>query len=75
LAQLYGIDYDKPDANAKWRHRIVFDKTMLAEALSRQRTLEEPIIYPKTLDPAALHQIWDNSQNDFSLCMSTKKRR
>ena len=76
LAQIYGIGYDDPQTENRWRHRFIFNKATLIELLQRQPSLEKVVAYDQKDDPASITGIDDDSQNPFSLCvMAHKKRR
>lgn len=73
LAQLYGIGYDDPSTDARWRHRIIVSGPMLADFLSSLGCLENIAIYKTEEDPAAVHGIRDDSQNPFSVHVVARK--
>ncbi len=74
LAQIYGVGYDDPDCDPRWRHRIVFDERMLCELLESEESLFDVQRYEQAEDPARSAGIWDDSQNRFSLCVRATKR-
>jgi SAM-dependent methyltransferase len=74
MAQIFGIGYETPETDARWRHRMIFDAKSLIELLEKQGDLEDIKVYPQEEDPAAELDIRDDSQNQFTMCvMATKK--
>jgi SAM-dependent methyltransferase len=75
LAQIYGVGYDDPQTENRWRHHFIFDEVTLIELLQRQPFLEKIVAYDQKDDPAGVMGINDDSQNPFSLCVMARKKR
>lgn len=75
LAQIYGIGYDDPQTEDRWRHRFIFNEALLTELLQKQPFLEEIVVYDQKNDPASIMGINDDSQNSFSLCVMARKKK
>jgi predicted SAM-dependent methyltransferase len=72
LAQLYGVGYDDPATDDRWRHRILDNREILGVVLE-DVGLEEVSDYDHRDDPAFTLGIRDDSQNRFSLLMRARK--
>lgn len=73
LAQIYGIEYDNPETESRWRHRFLFNEALLISLLEKNKALVNVTRYLKTSDPANQFGIKDDSQNGFSLCIMAVK--
>lgn len=73
LAQIFGLGYENPETEERWRHRIIVNKDALIEALSQHLELAGIKPYPQNLDPGCKLGIKDDSQNQFSLCVQAQK--
>ena len=74
LAQIYGVGYDDPLCDPRWRHRFLFDEKLLIEFLSSLGALIDIHSYAQKDDPVCDAGIWDDSQNPFSICVKATKR-
>jgi len=75
LAQIYGVGYDNPQTENRWRHHFIFNKAALIELLQRQLLAEKVAVYNQKDDPASILGINDDSQNSFSLCVMARKKK
>lgn len=75
LAQIYGVGYDNPQTEDKWRHHFIFNEATLIELLQKQPFLEKVAVYNQKDDPASIMGINDDSQNPFSLCVMAYKKK
>lgn len=74
LTQIFGFGYDSRSTDHEWRHRFLFNKDLLFQLLSRQKSLHGISVYEKEQDPAAIFGVKDDSQNPFSLCVHAFKK-
>jgi predicted SAM-dependent methyltransferase len=69
LAQIFGLGYNSPDTDERWRHRIIFNYELLKHFLKlagftriERRTKESDLAYYCNVD--------DDSQNHYSLLVT-----
>jgi len=67
LAQIFGIGYDSPETDERWRHRMIVNGPLLVDFLNSLDLFSKVSVYSQTSDPAAFYSIKDDSQNPFSV--------
>ena len=72
LAQIYGVGYETSETDNPWRHRFLFNESMLIELLSLNG-FTNAVRYEPNEDPAWHYGVKDDSQNPFSLCVIAQK--